>query len=167
MTLYPLHLQLSLLLLNPFYWASFNPSHRSCLNHIWLYFAPFCTFPCLLTRTLPFSGGSADFTAGCSYISHAVLSMCERKENLIKPSPTLSLLSAPPSPLNTLSLPLPGGSADLPAEGEGGLVQWAAAQLRAAASWFEGARRGDWQAGEPHPWAGAGPAGQRWVPGEG
>lgn len=120
----------------------------------------------------PFSGGSADLPASCTCIFYAVPARVWEGMPLTIPliSPSLSLscsrsplFSSPPS----LTLSLPGGSADLTAEGEGRLVQWAAAQLRAAASWVARARRRDWQAGEPHSRAGAGLAGQRWVPGEG
>lgn len=92
------------------------------------------------------------------------------RRNLINNSSPLSFsLCASPTPhFSPLPSPsLPGGPADLTAEGEGRLVQWAAAQLWAAASWVARARRRDWQAGEPHPRAGAGLADQRWVPGEG
>lgn len=116
----------------------------------------------------PFSGGSADLPASCTCIFYAVLSSVWEGIWLTIPLISFSLsLSCSHSSHFSSPLSLPGGPADLTAEGEGRLVQWAAAQLRAAASWVARARRRDWQAGEPHSRAGAGLAGQRWVPGEG
>lgn len=116
----------------------------------------------------PFSGGSADLPASCTCLFYAVPSSVREGMSLRIPLISLSLsLSCSHSSHFSSPLSLPGGPADLTAEGEGRLVQWAAAQLRAAASWVAGARRRDWQAGEPHSRAGAGLAGQRWVPGEG
>lgn len=160
--------------LPPLHWsADVLPSHRwiSYLPAIFLVCSPhppsvkslstLSLCPCTSSRSRPppFSGGSADLPASCSCTSYAVASGFWEQ---------ISLTDPPPFSSSSLSLfSLPGGPADLPAEGEGGLVQWAASQLGAAASWGGRARRRDWQAGEPHPWAGAGPAGQRWVSGEG
>lgn len=116
----------------------------------------------------PFSGGSADLPASCMCVFHAVPSGAWEGMSLTSPLVSPSLPSSDTHSSHVSSpLSLPGGPSDLPAEGEGRLVQWAAAQLRAAASWGARARRRDWQAGEPHSPAGAGLAGQRWVPGEG